>query len=89
MKKIKIYSSLICPYCNMAKKIFQDRNLTYYEILIDNNIDLRKEMENQTKGKKTVPQIFFDNDLIGGFDDLYDLVQKGLLNTKLGIDDEI
>ena len=46
----------------MAKKIFQDRNLTYYEILIDNNIDLRKEMENQTEGKKTVAQKLVDSE---------------------------
>lgn len=89
MKKITIYSSMLCPYCNMAKKILQDRNLKFNEIIIDNNPEIKSEMEKKSFGKKTVPQIFFNQELIGGFDDLNDLVEKNQLNSSLGIENEV
>tara|TARA_A100001015_G_C14621050_1_gene567916 strand:+ start:306 stop:575 length:270 start_codon:yes stop_codon:yes gene_type:complete len=88
MKKITIYSSVICPYCNMAKKILQERNLNFSEIIIDNKPNLREEMEKKSLGRKTVPQIFFNNDLVGGYDDLNYLIEKDLLDEKLGVNDE-
>ena len=57
MKKILIYSSLICPYCTAAKKIFENQKLKYTEIFIDNQ-KKRKKMISMSGGRVTVPQIF-------------------------------
>ena len=73
MKKITIYSSLICPYCIAAKKILTNEGFDFTEIIIDDKPDLRREMIKRTHGKYTVPQIFFDDELIGGFDQLSSL----------------
>ncbi len=72
----------------MAKKILQERNLNFSEIIIDNKPNLREEMEKKSLGRKTVPQIFFNNDLVGGYDDLNYLIEKDLLDEKLGVNDE-
>ena len=83
MKKILIYSSLICPYCIAAKKIFENQKLKYTEILIDNNIQEKEKMISLSGGRITVPQIFFDDNHIGGYDDLVSLLQDGGLIRKL------
>ena len=70
MKKITMYSSLICPYCIAAKKILTNEGYSFNEIVIDNKPDIKDEMIKRTNGKYTVPQIFFDDELIGGFDQL-------------------
>ena len=70
MKTISIYTSSLCNYCIAAKKIFAELNLNYNEINIDGNEQLRNKMIRLTDGRKTVPQIFFDDKLIGGYDDL-------------------
>ena len=72
----------------MAKKILQERNLNFSEIIIDNKPNLREEMEKKSLGRKTVPQIFFNNDLVGGYDDLNYLIEKDLLDEKLCVNDE-
>ena len=76
MKKITIYSSLICPYCIAAKKILTNEGLDFNEIIIDDKPDLREEMIKRAHGKHTVPQIFFDDESIGGFDQLSILKKK-------------
>ena len=79
MKKITIYSSILCPYCNMAKKILQDRNLEFDEIIIDNKPEIKSEMERKSFGKKTVPQIFENNgENIGGYTELWELIKPNL-----------
>ena len=83
MKKITIYSSIICPYCIGAKSIFENLNLRYQEILVDDDPVLRNEMRLKANGKNTVPQIFFDDTLIGGFDELNSILQKGELKDFL------
>ena len=76
MKQILIYSSLICPYCIAAKKIFENHKLKYTEIFIDNNPKEREKMISLSGGRVTVPQIFFDDDHIGGYDDLKSLIEN-------------
>ena len=76
MKKITIYSSLICPYCTAAKKILINEGLNFNEIIIDGKPDLREEMIKRAHGKHTVPQIFFDDESIGGYDQLSILKKK-------------
>ena len=76
MKKIFIYSSLICPYCIAVKKIFKNKKLEYDEIFIDNNPKEKEKMISLSGGRVTVPQIFFDDDHSGGYDDLIRLIEN-------------
>ena len=83
MKKILIYSSLICPYCIAAKRLLENENLEYSEIIIDNNENNRKKMIKLSNGKSSVPQIFFDDLHVGGFDNLKEIFDKGCLIKML------
>ena len=83
MKKIFIYSSLICPYCIAAKKIFENEKLKYTEIFIDNNPKEKEKMISLSAGRVTVPQIFFDDEHIGGYDDLTRLIENNDLIEML------
>lgn len=70
MKKILIYTTNTCPYCIMAKKLLQDKQLSYTEIRVDLDDEEREKMITLS-GRRTVPQIFIDEELIGGYDDLH------------------
>ncbi len=70
MKNILIYTTNTCPYCTMAKKLLQKKGLSYTEIRVDLDEDEREKMIERS-GRRTVPQIFFDETHIGGYDDLY------------------
>ena len=82
MKKIIIYSSSLCSYCIAAKKLLEQQNLSFEEKNIDFDKQLKNEMIKKSSGKKTVPQIFFDNYHVGGCDELFEIYNNGNL-TKL------
>ena len=83
MQKLKIYTSSICGYCIAAKKLLKELDINFEEINIDGMPSLKAKMIKESNGKKTVPQIFFDNKLIGGCDDLYALHENGDLKKLL------
>ncbi len=76
MKKILIYSSNICPYCLSAKNLLKNLDLSFQEKCIDNSDEIKQEMLKKSNGKKTVPQIFFGQFHVGGYDDLEVLYKK-------------
>ena len=76
--QIIIYSSILCQYCHAAKALFNKLNLEYKEILIDNNPTVKKQMINLSN-RNTVPQIFFGDKHVGGYDDLQKLNKEGLI----------
>jgi glutaredoxin 3 len=82
-----IYSSASCPYCVWAKKLLDDKKVTYQEIRIDLDEEERSKMV-RLSGRRTVPQIFINDQPIGGFDDLSALEKAGKLDTLLHIDKE-
>ncbi len=78
--KILIYSSSLCGYCYRAKSLLNSKNIEFKEIDIDKDFNKKKEMILKSKGKTSVPQIFFGEDHIGGCDDLFYLEELGKLN---------
>lgn len=83
MPHIKIYTTGVCPYCNMAKNLLKQKGISEWEeIRIDLNPEQRIDMMNKT-GRRTVPQIFIGQTHIGGFDDLNALNKKGDLDNLL------
>ena len=84
MPKILIYTTNICPYCLMAKRLFDKKGVSYTEINVDSQLGLREEMMRKTK-RRTVPQIYIGDVHVGGFDDLYALDQQKKLDALLGL----
>ncbi len=82
MPKIVIYTTNICPYCTMAKRLLSKKEAAYTEINVDSAPALREEMIRKSQ-RRTVPQIFIDDLHIGGFDELYALEQQHKLDALL------
>lgn len=77
-----IYTTRFCPYCIRAKQLLNQKNINYKEIPVDGNPKLRQEMT-QKSGGHTVPQIWINNQHIGGCDDLFALQRSGGLDALL------
>jgi len=82
MPDILIYTSNLCPYCTMAKRLLDQKNVTYSEINIDSKPGLREQMMQKTR-RRTVPQIYIGDLHVGGFDDLYALERENELDAIL------
>ena len=81
-QKIEIYTKPTCPYCIGAKYLLGKMGLNYHEIDISVDPTKRAEMIDRSQGF-TVPQIFIDDESIGGYDNLVELIDNGVLNTLL------
>jgi len=79
MKNITMYSGPLCNFCEAAKRLFLRNNLKFKEIDISTKDGLRDEMIKKANGKRTIPQIFFDNFHVGGYVELRELEKKGEL----------
>lgn len=83
MATVRMYSTAVCPYCNMAERLLTSKGVQHIEKLrVDSDPALREEMMQRT-GRRTVPQIFIDDQHIGGFDDLSALDKAGGLDPLL------
>ncbi|MHB8404952.1 MAG: glutaredoxin 3 [Gammaproteobacteria bacterium] len=82
MKPVTIYSTRVCPYCMRAKALLQSKHVAYTEFLVDTDPARREEMENKSR-RRSVPQIFIGQQHVGGYDELYALDRKGVLDTLL------
>ena len=83
MKNIIMYTGPMCNFCDAAKRLLTRNNLKYEEIDISTKSGLREEMIKKANGKRTIPQIFFDNYHVGGYVELRELEKKGELNNLL------
>lgn len=83
MSKVEIYSKGYCPYCKRAKSLLQQKGIEYKEYAIDEQPELREEMVNRANGGYTVPQIFINDQHIGGCDDMFALESQNKLNSML------
>ena len=68
-KKVEIYSKSNCSYCDMAMNFFDSRGISY-EVYSADDQNVFKEMLERNPSARTVPQIFIDDQLIGGYTDL-------------------
>ena len=84
MLNIEIYTSPFCFFCHRAKSLLEDKGAEFKEIDVLANPSIRSEMIQRTNGRDTVPQIFIDNQHIGGCDELYTLELEGKLDSILG-----
>ncbi len=83
MAKVRMYSTQVCPYCQMAERLLRSKGVTELEkILIDKDPVQRAEMMEKT-GRRTVPQIYIGETHVGGYDDLTALDRAGGLDPLL------
>ena len=82
MARVVIYTTFYCPYCNAAKALLKRKNVKFEEIDVSDDPGKRAEME-RLSNRRTVPQIFIDDQPIGGFDDMNRLELNGMLDPLL------
>ena len=82
---IDIYTKVTCFYCMRAKALLDEKQVSFNEIEIDNDNDLRNEMIKRSGGV-TVPQIFIGDEYVGGCDDLFALHAANKLDELLAKD---
>jgi NADH-dependent peroxiredoxin subunit F len=83
MADIQIYSMQWCPYCAKTKALLKAKGVAYRETDVTSDEDAQTEMVERT-GRYNVPQIFLNNELVGGYDDLAHLNATGELDRLLG-----
>lgn len=83
MAEVIIYSTTACPYCVRAKQLLERKGVEYKEInLSKEDPQVRLDLMQRTN-HRTVPQIFINEQFIGGFDQLYALEREGKLDELL------
>lgn len=85
MAKVEIYTGMMCGFCSAAKRLLKQKGVDFEETDTSFNSAKKQEMLSRANGSHTVPQIFIDDEHIGGCDDLYALESSGKLDAKLGL----
>jgi glutaredoxin 3 len=81
--RVEVYSSIFCPYCARAKALLEQKGVPFETIDILEQPGRRGEMIERAGGRTSVPQIFINDEHVGGCDDLYALDRAGKLDPKL------
>ena len=80
---VEIYTWQTCPFCIRAKLLLWWKGASFTEYKIDGDEAARTKMAERSNGKRSVPQIFINQQHIGGCDDLYQLDQEQRLDALL------
>jgi glutaredoxin 3 len=83
MAEVIIYRTTYCPYCDMAKRLFQDLGVEFDEVDVTNDSEMRHKLVRMTGGRRTVPQIFINGESVGGYTDVAALQKSGELDEML------
>ena len=81
--KVEVYTWSTCPFCIRAKALLQNKGVEFTEYCIDGDEQARDVMARRASGRRSLPQIFIDDQHIGGCDDLYALERSDRLNQLL------
>ena len=81
--KVEIYTWQTCPFCIRAKLLLWWKGVKFIEYKIDGDDQARQAMAARAEGRRTVPQIFVNDQGIGGCDQLYSLDSRGQLDPLL------
>jgi len=83
MKNVTVYMGPMCAFCGAAKRLLNRNNIPYKEINIALEEGKKNEMLKKSNGRKTIPQIFFDDHHVGGYEELRALEKEKKLNNLL------
>jgi glutaredoxin 3 len=82
MAEVIIYTTPVCAYCVRAKNLLKQKGASWTEVDVGRDADARMALVERTR-LRTVPQIFINNEHIGGCDELYALERAGRLDALL------
>ena len=74
-EKVEIYTKSNCSYCEMAKQYFDSQNIEYSLHDVE-NVETFNELLNRNPSARTMPQIFINDQLIGGYTDLIEWLKQ-------------
>ena len=83
MAKVEVYTTTYCPFCTRAKNLLKSKGVAFTEIDVTNDDALRAKMVEMAGGRRTVPEIFIDDRIVGGFEELKALNDRGELDAML------
>lgn len=83
MNTVEIYTSPLCGYCHAAKRLLNQKGVSFSEVDVLRDPGRKAEMIERANGGRTVPQIFIGGTHVGGCDDLYALERSGKLDGLL------
>ena len=83
MAKVEIYTTSYCPFCIRAKSLLTRKGIGFNEIDVTDDDALREKMIELSGGRRTVPEIFINGKIVGGYDELSTLDARGELDEML------
>lgn len=81
--KVEIYTWRTCPFCIRAKALLQKKGIEFTEYSIDGDEQARAQMSQRANGRRSLPQIFINDQHVGGCDDIHALEAQGKLDSLL------
>ncbi|MBW4451860.1 MAG: glutaredoxin 3 [Nostoc indistinguendum CM1-VF10] len=81
--KVEIYTWRTCPFCIRAKSLLKNKGVEFIEYSIDGDEVARNKMAQRANGRRSLPQIFINDDHVGGCDDIHALDSQGKLDELL------
>ena len=85
MAKVELYTNKGCGACVNAKRLLDSKGVAYEEIRLGSSRRADFEFRIRTNGSKTIPQIFIDDEWIGGFEELLKFDNANELDWRLGL----
>jgi glutaredoxin 3 len=82
MSHVVLFGTRFCPFCVAARRLLTAKGIDFQDIPVDKDPDLRSRVMTKS-GRNTVPQIWFGNHHVGGFDELRELDRQGALESTL------
>jgi glutaredoxin 3 len=83
LARVEVYTTQFCPFCVRAKSLLKQKGVAFEEIDVGDDPALRNAMIERAGGRRTVPEIFINSRIIGGYDDLKALDDAGELDPLL------
>ena len=80
---VEIYTWSTCPFCIRAKALLKQKGVDFTEYCIDGDNAARNKMAERANGQRSLPQIFINDQHIGGCDALYNLEARDKLDNLL------
>ncbi len=87
MARIQVYTTEYCPFCVRAKMLLKSKAVAFDEIDVTDDPLAREQMVELAGGRRTVPEIFINGQIIGGYDELKALDASGELDKLLAQSD--
>jgi len=81
--KVEVYTTTFCPFCTRAKSLLKGKRVPFIEIDVTEDAELRQKMVDLSGGRRTVPEIFINDKIVGGYDELKALDDAGELDPML------